>query len=227
MVRPAAIATATTSSSDAMPTAAVFASSPALNVQCNRGDDDVILMVPSEEYSVSLLRKQLNSIGFERTRSARMPNNGETAPSVHYASLTFVQPTTPPTSPQPKDLLRHHLKTRQKQTVLDNTSCHIMYVDAMDVRNTARGGSQSASSSSSCPSGHHQFKEGLRKRKSSFMSDDNFAEPDNDDVAMDPAGETQPNDPTPNNAQKLAEFHRDAYGFQLLDHGRGNFAACS
>ncbi|RHY87485.1 hypothetical protein DYB37_005065 [Aphanomyces astaci] len=225
----AVIAAVTSPISDAN-ASAVFSRAASLNVKCSRDDDVIVMVPPSEEYSLTLLRKQLNNIGFDHSRGGvqapeRTTPASSSSPSVHIASLTFVQPTTPPTSPQPKDLLRHHMKTRQKLQTLDSTNCHIMYVDGVDVRSMSTA---PAPPRSSCPT-DHQYKEGLRKRKSNYMSVDVVQQIDDssDDVAMDPTNHKSPQHNLDAHAQKLSEFHRDTYGFHALDHGRGNYAACS
>ncbi|KAH9110285.1 hypothetical protein LEN26_010455 [Aphanomyces euteiches] len=163
-------------------------------------DEDIIMVVP-EDYNLSVLRTQLDKIGFNRELSGN-----PTSPTVHVATLTFVQPsTTPPTSPQPKDLLRHHLKKKA-----DIQNCHVLYLDDMNVSNTRP------------PVVNSLYREGFRKRKSTHvgMNDgtDRSHEDNDDDIADNIVYDRT--------VHKLSEFDRETYPFQPPDC-QGGFAACS
>ncbi|KDO31388.1 hypothetical protein SPRG_04005 [Saprolegnia parasitica CBS 223.65] len=87
----------------------------------------------------------------------------------------FAPPTTPPTSPQPKDRLRSHLKHRRKNLLNDDDDdgkegrCHVVYLEGLVVNRCVRQDDE------------YSFKEGLRKRKSAPLTDD---EDDDGDIRM-------------------------------------------
>ncbi|KAF0710155.1 Aste57867_5606 [Aphanomyces stellatus] len=199
----------------------------------NDGDD--IIMVMPDDYNLSMLRKQLNQIGVSHHHHMNSEKRcGATSPSVHFATLTFVQPTTPPTSPQPKDLLRHHLKNRTKVDPTATNNCHVLFLDGMDVR--GHGAAAPGDALRHIDRHHTAYREGLRKRKSTHLGDSDDdddgippplvmeeVEDDDDEVAKAENLKFQ------RSVQKLAAFERDAYNaFQQPEGGRiGGFAACS
>jgi hypothetical protein len=152
---------------------------------CERNDVDAIhqgdsTTIIQKEYDLSVLRKQLNKFGFSGKGGQKT-----TARSLHFATFTIAQPATPPTSPQPKDLIRFHLKNRKGFFQEEKHHCHVMYLDGMEVsengflndsRSTSAALSPSSLHSSLCvspeTSEEYQFKEGMRKRKSIHLIGD-------------------------------------------------------
>ncbi|OQR91980.1 hypothetical protein ACHHYP_04165 [Achlya hypogyna] len=122
---------------------------------------------------LSLLRHQLKSIAFPRPAPV-------TATRGHFATLTFAPPTTPPTSPQPKDLLRTHLKHRRGLFEKD-AKCHVVFVDGLEVLDDT--------AMQPHDDDNYNYNEGLRKRKSMHLlpTDDDT----DDDIADDTDDKTK------------------------------------
>ncbi|EQC26978.1 hypothetical protein SDRG_15193 [Saprolegnia diclina VS20] len=117
-------------------------------------------------------------------------------PELLRKPTAFAPPTTPPTSPQPKDRLRSHLKHRRKNLLGDDDMkrCHVVFLDGLEVNRCVRQDDE------------YSFKEGLRKRKSAHLTDD---EDDDGDIRM--------TDDDDDAIEKAKQHRRPAYGLLFLE----------